>query len=225
VDVPQARRVARPSWVNGRTALGLLLFAVAFVGAQRILRDAHTTVGVWAAARDLGGGTTLSDGDVMVADVKLPPDLLGLYARASGSLEGVVLRDGLRAGELVPSSSIAGPASASPGRSMTIPVTPEHANGGALRPGDHIDVFATFNPGDVRARTTLLVGDVEVLGVVTAGGLVSGDESAIGVTVEVSPQDAARLAFAIRSAEIDLARITGTAATEPTDSVGLEDFE
>jgi Flp pilus assembly protein CpaB len=224
MDVSQARRAVKASWINARTVLGLLLFALAFIGAQRILAEAESTVTVWAAARDLGGGTSLTSDDLVAADVKLPGDLLALYAQTSRALEGVILDTSVRAGELIPASSIE-EVSSSPGRSMTIPVTPEHAIGGALRPGDRVDVFATFNPGDVRARTSLLVGDVEVLSIVTSGGLVSGDESAVGVTVDVIPEDAARLAFAIRNAEIDLARITGASVTGAAESVGIEDFE
>jgi Flp pilus assembly protein CpaB len=225
VDVPQARRAAKPSWVNARTVLGILLFSIAFLGAQRVLSQARTTVDVWAAAHDLGAGTTLRAEDVLVAGVKLPGELLPRYVLASGTLEGASLNQAVRAGELIPAASVRNSDVEAVGRSMTIPVTPEHANGGALRPGDRIDVFATFNPGDLRARTALLVGDVEVLGVVTAGGLVGGDVSAVGVTVAVSPEDAARVAYAIRNAELDIARITGTAVTEPGRSIGIEDFE
>jgi Flp pilus assembly protein CpaB len=224
MDVPEARRATRPSWVNVRTVLGLLLFAAAFLAAQRVLERAETTVAVWVAAHDLGAGTVVGDDDVVVANAKLPADLLGRYTTASTSLDGVIVNHSVRAGELIPASALGGADPLTPGRSMTIPVTPEHANGGSLRPGDRIDVFATFNPGDVRARTSLLVGDVTVIDVVTAGGLVAGEESAIGVTVELSPSDAARVAFAVRTGEIDIARITGATTSGPSGSVGIEDF-
>ena len=95
------------------------------------------------------------------------------------------------------------------GSSMTIPVTPEHAVGGTLRPGDVVDVYATFNAADLRARTELVVEGAEVLDVVTAGGLVVSDDSMIGVTVAIDPDAAGALAGAIRTAEIDLVRVAG----------------
>jgi Flp pilus assembly protein CpaB len=225
VDVPQARRVSRPTWINVRTVLGLLLFAAAFLAGQRVLNQAESTVAVWVAARDLGAGTVLTIDDVVAAEARLPGDLLERYAPVSRLVEGLVLGHSIRAGELVPASSLQADDPVAPGRSMTIPVTPEHANGGALRPGDRIDVFATFNPGDARARTSLLVGDVEVVDVVVAGGLVAGDEAAIGITVELTPADAARVAFAVRTGEVDIARITGSAPSAPSRSVGIEDFD
>jgi Flp pilus assembly protein CpaB len=225
MDVPQARRISRPSWINLRTVLGLLLFCLAFLAGQRVLDDSRVTVAVWSATRDLGADSVIGDDDITAVDVKLPDDAIALYALASDDLVGTILTRPVRAREIVPVESVATAPEFSTGRSMTIPVTPEHANGGALRPGDRIDVFATFDPGDVRARTTILVRAVEVLDVVTAGGLVGDSESAVGITVAVTPEDAARLAFAIRTAEIDVARITGEAGGEGPKTVRAEDFE
>lgn len=107
---------------------------------------------------------------------------------------------------------------------MTIPVTPEHAVGGRLRAGDRVDVYATFDSGDDRARTSLLVRGVEVLDVVETGGLVAGEESVVGLTVAVTPSEAARLAFAIRTAELDVALVAGAAGDEGSGTVTAEDF-
>ena len=93
---------------------------------------------------------------------------------------------------------------------MTIPVTPEHAVGGALRAGDTVDVYVSYNAGDLRALTKLVLDDAQILDLVTAGGLVVGDEAVVGVTVSVDSAVAKELAFAIRNGEIDLSR--GTAA-------------
>jgi Flp pilus assembly protein CpaB len=225
MDVPQARRMSRPSWINLRTVLGLLLFCVAFLAGQRVLDTSRVTVAVWSATRDLGADSVIGEDDITAVDVKLPDDAIALYAPASDDLVGTILSRPVRAGEIIPAEAVATAPEIATGRSMTIPVTPEHANGGALRPGDRIDVFATFDAGDVRARTTLLVRAVEVLDVVTAGGIVGGTESAVGITVAVTPEDAARLAFAIRTAEIDVARITGDAGGEGPETVRAEDFQ
>ncbi len=213
-DVPVARQAPRLAWINGRLVLGVLLLSVAFVAGQRLLAESARTTGVWAAARDLARGSRLEAGDLELAHVRLPPDVLGSYLSASRKPEGATLGRAVRAGELIPAQSIAADGSLPSARSMTIPVTPEHAVGGALRPGDRVDVFATFGEGAESARTRLLVGDVEILEVLTGGGLVGGEESLIGVTVSVTPQQAARLAFAVRSGEIDLARHDGGVQTQ-----------
>jgi Flp pilus assembly protein CpaB len=225
MDVPQARRLTRPSWINLRTVLGLLLFCAAFLTGQRVLDNARMTVAVWAAARDLGTDTVIDADDVTVVDVKLPDSSMSLYAPASADVTGAVLTRPVRAGEMIPAQSIAGARESATGRSMTIPVTPEHANGGVLRPGDRIDVFATFDAGDVRARTALVVRAVEVLDVVTAGGLVGESESAVGITVALTPEDAARLVLAIRTAEVDVARVTGGATGRGPQTIRADDFQ
>ena len=207
MDAPLARRIERPSWVNARTLLGLTLFAIALFGGQRVLQAGSQTVPVWAAARDLSAGETLSIADLRVADVRLPSDLLDRYARSATSLEGLVTTRAFGAGELIARRWVS--AEEVPlGSAMTIPVTPEHAVGGDLRPGDLVDVYATFNAADLRARTELVVQGAEVLEIVSAGGLVVSDDSMVGVTVAIDPDAAGALAGAIRRAEIDLVRVT-----------------
>lgn len=208
MDVAVARRLARPAWLNVRTVLGLLLFAVAIMGGQRVLAGAEHTVEVWVAARDLAQDTRLSAADLEVADVRLTPDLLDRYATAADSLEGDWVMRPVGAGELI-STRWTAPAATPGGSSMSIPVAPEHAVGGALHAGDRIDVYATYDPGDSRARTSAVVRDAAVLSVVTAGGLVVDEESLVGVTIRVDSAEAARIAFAIRTAEIDVVRLDG----------------
>jgi Flp pilus assembly protein CpaB len=189
-----------------------------------VLEGATQTVSVWAAARDLGGDRELTAADLVPAEVRLPASVARSYAGAGEDLEGAVLLRPLLAGELVPTGWLATGATAEEGRSMTIPVTPEHAVGGRLRAGDRVDVFGTFDSGSDRARTSLLVRDVEVLDLVEAGGIVTGDEAIVGLTVAVSPQEAARLAFAIRTAELDVALVAGATSGDTPSSVNAEDF-
>lgn len=224
VDLPQARRLARAKWVNARTILGLVLFAMSLVIGRSVLEGARTTVQVWAAARDLRQDEPLTRADLIAAHVKLPSDVAASYAAADADLEGAVLLRPLLAGELIPAGWLSTGPAATTGRSMTIPVTPEHAVGGGLRPGDRVDVYATFEAGSDRVRTSLLVRDVSVLDVVEAGGLVAGEESVVGLTVAVSPAEAARLAFAIRTAELDIARVAGPGTDPGPVTVTAEDF-
>lgn len=224
MDVPRARRLERPRWANTRTVLGLVLFAAALLVGRSILEGAKTTVRVWAAAEDLRQDERLDAGDLVPADVKLPADVAAAYLPASRDLDGAVLTRPLVAGELIPGAWIASGPAAAAGRSMTIPVTPEHAVGGRLRAGDRVDVYATFDSGDARARTSVLVRNVEVLDVVEAGGLVVGEEAVVGLTVAVTPSEAARLAFAVRTAELDVALVAGATEDAGPATVSAEDF-
>jgi Flp pilus assembly protein CpaB len=223
VDVPRARQIARPSWINVRTALGALLFVVAFLGGLRVLDSARTTVSVWTAARDLPADAELETTDLSVAEVRLPSQLLDRYVLASTTLRGAVLTRPLGAGELIPSTGVA-EEPAGPGRAMTIPVTPEQAVGSLVTVGARVDIFATFDAEDVRARTIPVVREAEVIDVVSASGLVANEASVVGVTVAVSPQEAARLAFATRTGVIDLARVVNSGSRDQARPVHAGDL-
>lgn len=209
MDVAEAKRVGTPSWVNARTLLGAILFLVALVGTQRVISANQQVTAVWSAARDIPAGTVLSPDDLLSINVNLPANALDLYALASTPTGSAVVVESLSAGELVPLASLAASGSEVEGRLITIPIGVDHAVGGELRPGDRVDVFASFDAGSPRAVTRLLVADVEVVEPVRAGGLVAGGGSLIGLTLRVPTSEAASVAFAIRNAEIDIVRIAG----------------
>ena len=223
MDVPAARQIARPAWVNARTVFGLCLMLVAFAGGQRILADARTTVAYWSASRDLPRGAEVAPDDLVISHVQLPSEVAQSYVPATEILTGARLERTVAAGELIPSEwlseSVAGPR-----REITVPVPAEHAVGGALQVGDSVDIYATFAPEGAGARTTLIARSIEVLSVVEAGGMVLDEEAKVGITVGVSPEEATRLAFAIRTAELDVVRVVGEDDGSPARSVEEADF-
>lgn len=224
MDVPAARRLEAPIWLNGRTILGLLLFCGAVLGGQRLIESSSATSLVWAAARDLPQDSILGPGDLRPVEIRLPGELAATYIASDVPVEGTVVSRAILEGELLHSGWLAEGATGGDGRAMTLPVPQEHAVGGALRTGDRVDVYATFDPGDVRARTTLLARDVEILEVVTATGFALEEAALVGLTVSVSPEEAARLAFAIRTAELDIVKITGGSTETSTSTVRAGDF-
>ena len=97
------------------------------------------------------------------------------------------------------------------GREVTIPVTPEHALGGAIRAGDRVDVFATFDKGTDVARTLTVARQATVRGVTRSDGLFGQQEGAISaITLTVDPDAAIAVAFAARNGELDVVRASGT---------------
>lgn len=209
MDVAVARRVERPGWLNLRTVLGGVLFGIAFFSGWQVIAAADAGYRVWAAGADLPSGTRLRGADLQLVEVGLAPEQLAHYVSGNVRLEGATLLQPVRAGHLLASTWVADADLAGTWRVITIPIAADHAVGGALRRGDRVDVFASVDAGRRGARTTLLVGGAEIEDLVRAGGLVMGEDSLAGVTVRVSPEDAARLAFAIRTAEIDVARVEG----------------
>lgn len=208
MDVPAARQIGRPTWINARTVLGVALFAVAFAGGRQVLAGAEATTPVLVATRDLARGEVIEAGDLRSVGVDLPSEILATYATSVRALEGAVATRAVRAGELLPHAWFSETGDrVGDGRSITVPLSPDHAVGGELQPGDHVDVYATFDSGDVRARTSLLVREAEIVEVVSSEGVIMGDQALVGITLSVTPDEAGRLAFAIRTAELDLARV------------------
>ncbi|MGH2747876.1 MAG: RcpC/CpaB family pilus assembly protein [Actinomycetota bacterium] len=224
MDVSEARRVETPRWINARSVLGLLLFVGAVLAGQRVIAASDQTIAVWVAARPLAGNSAVTRDDLSLAQVRLPPELLSHYALGSRSLEGAVLTRPARAGELIAADWISDGPGAHAGRVMTIPMTSEHSVTGSVGTGDRIDVLATFDPEGQEARTVLIARGLEVVDVISAGGLVVGEESIVGITVALTPKDAVRLAFAIRTAHIDIARVVGSSEELGPGTARASDF-
>lgn len=211
IDVPVARRFERPAWLNLRTTLGAVLLLVAFVAGNGILEGANDTTRVWVAARDMAAGEPIGASDLQVSEVRLSTSLMDLYAPASLSLTGRTLSRSVRAGEMIPRGAAA--SSAGAGSLVTVPVAPEHSVGGALRPGDRVDVLATFDSGQPTARTVVVGRDVQVVQLVDSAGLMSGADAMIGITLSVPPSDVSRLIFASRNADLDVVEGRGGPAS------------
>jgi Flp pilus assembly protein CpaB len=223
MDIPEARRLERPAWLNGRTVLGLVIFALAFLGAQRAIEAQRTTTPLWVATRDLATGQMLMPSDLSVVEAVLPGDQSTGYALASTDLAGSIVGRPVGAGELVPLSAVSTGDAAGPGRAMTVPVEAEHAVGGEVGPGDLVDVYATFEEQGSKARTILLLRSTEVLSVMRAGGLVQ-EEASVGLTLSVSPEDAGRLAFAVRTATIDVVRVDNPSVAANSTTITSEEL-
>ena len=223
MQIAAATRAGVPAWINRRTLLGVVLILVSVAGGRAVMESGKTTVPVWVVGKDLAGGSVLSGEELRVEHVNLPPRLGASYVRASEPLAGMVVTRPLAAGELVPAAWVV-PSSPARSRAVAIPVDPEHAVGGALRPGDLVDIYATFDAGDARARTVALLREAEVLDVVSAGGLVMGDRSLIGLTISIDPSEAQRVAFASRTAELDVVRVDVPGATRSIPAVTAGDF-
>lgn len=219
-----AARLERPGWLNVRTTLGLALFVISLLAGWRVLSVAEGSYLVWSITSDKPEGAVLTSGDVRPVRVGLPPEQLGRYLAVDASVAGATLLRPMRAGELVAAAALTDAETTKQARLITIPVTIDHAAGGELAPGDRVDIFASLAAGRPGARTTLLVAGAEVEDLVRAGGFVTDEESLAAVTVEVAPHDAARVAFAVRSADIDVVRVLGPPTSVAVDAVTEADL-
>ena len=223
MQVAPARRAAAPDWLNVRTTLGLLLFLISLVAGSVVLRSAEFGRHVWAAVEDLPEGATLGREDLELVTVDLPARQLSAYLGSSIAPEGLTLLRPLRRGELLSAGWVTeeGPASA---RSIAVPVSSDHAVGGALRPGDLVDVLATVREVSGQPETTVLVQGAEVQGVLRSEGMVMEGDVFAGITLSVAPEEAAKIAFALRTADIDVVRVEGPPAPSTVTSIRAGDL-
>ncbi|MGZ6907505.1 MAG: RcpC/CpaB family pilus assembly protein [Acidimicrobiia bacterium] len=195
--------------LDARVVTGLVLVAASVLGGIRLAQVPAPGIRVLVAAADLDAGHVLSAGDLRTAEVRAPRAFVESLARAGRARPtGRVLQAPVREGAPVALDVLGASVPAS--REITIPVAPEHALGGAIRVGDRIDVFATFDKGTDLARTRTVAREAIVRGVTHTDGLFGQREGAISaVTVSVQPDAAIGLAFAARNAELDLVRAQG----------------
>ncbi|MHB1444729.1 MAG: RcpC/CpaB family pilus assembly protein [Acidimicrobiales bacterium] len=211
---PRARRS-----VGGRLSLGHVLpLALAVVAGLLVLaglKDRSATEAVAVATHSISAGQPLtaadfrwvsvhrSDGSV-VTGLLSPSDAAGPWVAAVDIPGGAPVA----LGELTRSSPALGLGS------MSIQVPPSHADGGALQPGDRVDVISAAS-----GQAVYLATDLEVLAVDQAQGGVLGSvqDSSYYVTVAVDRATALRLAAALGASNsggastLELVRSTGEA--------------
>lgn len=201
----------RPVWLNVRTAFGAALFLFSVVSGWAVLEGTEQGIRIWAAAEDLPSGVPLTQSDLVPVTSDLAPEQAALYLSADTPLDGALLTRPVTKGELLAADFVAPASRTSGSRAMTIPTSPEHAVGGDLSAGDFVDIYATLKPGHGTPRTVLVVASAQIVDVVTATDLMVDNGALTGLTVEVGPDDAAKLAHAIRTAELDVVKVQGEA--------------
>jgi len=220
--VAQAVRVQRPSWANVRTALGLLLFCGALLAGQRLIVSAQDTSEVWVAARDLSAGTIVSAEDLRAEDVRLPDDLAGRYLAASTVVEGRSLSHPVLAGEMLAGSWLL-EATQDGGRTISISFEGSAQAVSGIGIGDHVDLIATFDPGDVASKTVPVVRGAEVVEVIRTQGLVEGSD-VVGIAIAVPDELVGMVAFASNNAEIDIIGVDGGSGSSEDWTVTRKSF-
>jgi Flp pilus assembly protein CpaB len=202
-----ARR--RPSLSHVVIALAALLaFGFNYLALQN--RDATTLVAV--ADVPIAEGASLSVDSIRLTP--LPSDFEGLEhlipEEDLTQLEGWIVSRSIARGELVDRSIVIRPGAGEGLRTMSIPVSVEHAAGGTLVAGDRVDVISM-----VGAEPSFVATALEVVGIAETdqGGL-----SGVGpyyLVVAVTTDDALALARAIADGSIEIVRSTGADHSSP----------
>jgi pilus assembly protein CpaB len=192
----------------------LALAATAAVRARLVALEARAAragpgLPVVVAAADLDRGTVLEPSVLRTREIPgrfLPPGRLASPKEAIGR----TLSASVVAGEPITSARLApmgGPVAALIPTSLRAVPVPSVLPSTAVRPGDRVDVHATFATGQPHTET--VVAGAEVLTVASAGSV--GTETSQGggtLLILVGPESAERLAFARAFADLSVALVS-----------------
>ena len=201
--------------VRWRPSLSHILIGLAAILAFALnlvaLQERSSTTLVVVADNPIAAGTPFSQDDIRL--VPVPTDFVGLDSLLTESealaAEGWIVDRPISADAIIESSAVVEPGAPSGLRSMSIPVNPEHAAGGAIRSGDRVDIISVSD-----GQASFVVSDVGVIGVANADGDAFGVAGDYFVVVGVDADQALALAEAMASGSVELLRSTGAPGVE-----------
>ena len=202
---------------GGRAVVGAFLIALAavlvFWSYGRATQTPHQLYVV--ATHDLRPGDRISPGDLTVVALDLPDAAVRRQVFGSPAellSAGATVIAPVNAGALVEASEVVGRGGLPGTREMSLDIDRSRAVGGTLKPGEFVDVLATFGSG-TNAYTAVVVPHIEILtNVADAAG--SGGTTDLIVFAVPDGSSAEALADATVAAQITLVR----SATQPADA-------
>lgn len=209
---PPRRRTGRRLSVTH--VLIAIVVILAFVLNLLVLRDRSSTTLVAIAERPLTTGSVLSNESVRLVPVDSGFEGIGsmVTEETLDSHLGWVARRAIPEGETLSISALVEPGDGSGLRSMSVPVSIEHAAGGSLVPGDRVDVISV-----VEGTANFVATDLEVTGVAEAATGAIGAGGSYHVVLAVTAQQALSLASAVDMGSLEIVRATGAEAAGLTD--------
>ncbi|HUQ40247.1 MAG TPA: Flp pilus assembly protein CpaB [Acidimicrobiales bacterium] len=207
------RRRALPA---NRAVVGALLVAASLVTlfAAHLQAVADHRVPYVVASRDLAIGSVLTAGDLRTVRI----DLRGTNGRAFRSptlLVGATVLGPVAAGELIQASGVVKRRASVEARELSFPIERSSAVGGLLRPGEDVDVLATFGTG-ADSFTVTVVRRARVLRIDQGGGgFGDGQSQTVSLSV-VTAADALAVGHAVHVGKVMLVRSGRATDGEPT---------
>lgn len=197
------------SRLSAAHVLMVLAAVLAFAVNLVVLRSRDDTVPVVAVAAPVAAGEVVGPSDFRLVEVDVDGDVLsGLFGgQEVDQLAGMVASRALVAGELLSRSALIPTAAGNGLRAMSVPIDPAHAVGGALVPGDRIDIIHVMEGGP-----QYVLVDAEVLSVATPDRAALTGSTGFHVVLAVDAGSALKLAAAISDGKIELVRTTGAVA-------------
>jgi pilus assembly protein CpaB len=160
-----ARAIRQPRRVDLRAVFGLFLLLLATGGSIAFWSASSDTRAVLVATRDLPAGATLSASDLAVARVRVDDAIYEASwpAAAREELIGRQLAEPVHAQQLLVRAQLSTRPPLQPDQlALTIPIRPDTAVGGRVRPGDYVQVLATSGKGKPESETFVVLRRVRV---------------------------------------------------------------
>ncbi len=228
---PAEDRRIRPSrsLPGGRAVVGALLVAAAAVvtfaayleataapSVTYVVARESVEVGTRLASMDEVGerfGTVALDVSGVVAERLIPSD-------ERSTLIGQAVVSPLQAGDLLTRTQLLDDGGLEDGHSLSFALPRPAAVAGELRPGERIDVLATYGSG-AEAYTSYVVRGVPLVRVAASDGGALGSSADLTLTIVVpGPTEVQAVGHAVHSADVFIARSTvhsEGAAAQPDD--------
>lgn len=210
----------RPSLPSSRAAVGGLLITLAALGSFVVATSANTapTATVVVTDRQLTAGDTLEAADLRVVAVDLPDDALATFFDSTSSISGATVLAAVEAHQPVPRSAVsaAGVDARPSAHDLSFSLERDRALNGRLRPGERIDLVATFGTG-ADATTEIVTQAIEVTDIDRGSGS-AASSAKVTLTVSLPDEDAVlRTTHAIAVAQVTIVRSTGVAGDPSQD--------
>lgn len=197
----------------------LLVTAAAVVTFAAYLNaTAAPTTSYLVATKAIEPGTRFDDTEGVTAvigsavvDLPSPLDQRAIPVEDLGTLVGRVVVAPLGRGDLVTRTAVVDDGGVSPAQTVSFALPRTDAVGGSLRPGERIDILATYGSGDA-AYTAYILRGVPLLRSTAPDGGPLGTASEVVLTVAVTGlTDVQALGHATATADVLVTRSTATA--------------
>ncbi|HET7486383.1 MAG TPA: SAF domain-containing protein [Acidimicrobiales bacterium] len=211
VDGNGARHLRRRrSLPGGRAVVGGFLVALAAVGtfAAYTGATADTRVPYLVARHDLAAGHRITNADLGALPMDLPAALRSRAFRRPSELVGAMVVGPVSGGELLQSGSVVTGSAAGDQPQISFSIPASRAMGGTLRPGELVDVLATYGTGDTGYTEAVVRGARVTDRSATRGSLADRGDEIITLAVP-EPSDTLAVAHAVNAGEVMLV-LSGT---------------
>lgn len=208
---PGARPLGpRRALPGGRAVVGGFLVALAAVGIFAAYSGAtgDDRQRYLVAGRDLPLGHRLERADLAFSPMELPPALRARTYREPAGIVGAVVIGPLARGELIQASDVLIRPGGSPEREISFPIESARAVDGQLKPGEFVDVLASYGSGTDGYTVAVMRGARVVDRSEPRTNLGDGADEVITLAIP-NRSDALAVAHAVNAGSVTLVRVAG----------------